>query len=83
MLPVIFSHANSFPAGTYSLLFQLLERRGMAVQALDRLGHDPRFPVSDNWPHLVEQLADSCAARRPKAASLPIWWGIRWAVSSA
>lgn len=58
MLPVIFSHANSFPAGTYSLLFRLLHQRGVDVQALDRFGHDPAYPVSNNWQHLVEQLAD-------------------------
>lgn len=58
MLPVVFAHANSFPAGTYSLLFNLLQQRGIDAQAVDRFGHDPRFPVTDNWPHLVEQLAE-------------------------
>ena len=71
MLPVIFSHANSFPAGTYSLLFDLLQQRGMQVQALDRLGHDPRFPVSDNWPHLVDQLAEFVHAQTPKGSEPP------------
>ena len=71
MLPVIFSHANSFPAGTYSLLFDLLQQRGMQVQALDRLGHDPRFPVSDNWPHLVDQLAEFVHAQTPKRSEPP------------
>jgi pimeloyl-ACP methyl ester carboxylesterase len=58
MQPLIFAHANSFPAGTYRLLFSLLQARGFAVHALDRFGHDTRYPVTNNWPHLVQQLAD-------------------------
>jgi pimeloyl-ACP methyl ester carboxylesterase len=56
--PIIFSHANSFPASTYRVLFAHLRARGFAVRALDKLGHDPAYPVSDNWRHLVQQLAD-------------------------
>lgn len=58
MQPLIFSHANSFSAGTYRTLFTLLRERGFDVQALDRFGHDTRYPVTSNWPHLVQQLAD-------------------------
>ena len=58
MQPLIFSHANSFPAGTYRYLFALLRERGLDVHALDRFGHDARYPVTNNWPHLVQQLAD-------------------------
>lgn len=55
---IIFSHANSFPAGTYSVLFNALNARGFAVKAIEKFGHDPKYPVSDNWPHLVQQLID-------------------------
>lgn len=58
MPPIVFSHANSFPAGTYTLLFSMLRMRGFAVSAVDRFGHDPAYPVTNNWPHLVQQLAD-------------------------
>lgn len=58
MQPLIFSHANSFPAGTYRLLFALLRERGFDVHAIDRFGHDARYPITSNWPHLVQQLAD-------------------------
>lgn len=61
MQPLIFSHANSFPAGTYRLLFALLRERGFDVHAIDRFGHDARYPVTSNWPHLVQQLADFAA----------------------
>ena len=55
---IIFSHGNSFPASTYSVLFQSLAMRGFEVKAIEKFGHDPRYPVSSNWPNLVRQLAD-------------------------
>ena len=55
---VIFSHGNSFPASTYRLVFQSLEARGFTVRAIEKFGHDPAYPVTSNWPHLVQQLAD-------------------------
>ena len=55
---LVFSHANSFGAGTYALLFEALKTRGIAVSAIDKFGHDPQYPVSNNWPHLVQQLVD-------------------------
>lgn len=55
---VIFSHGNSFPASTYSVLLQSLKARGFQVKAIEKFGHDPRYPVTSNWPHLVQQLAD-------------------------
>jgi len=64
---VIFSHGNSFPAGTYSAVFQSLKARGFQVKAVDKFGHDPRYPVTSNWPHLVQQLADFTAREVEKA----------------
>jgi pimeloyl-ACP methyl ester carboxylesterase len=58
---IIFSHANSFPASTYGLLFRSLRSRGHSVRAIEKFGHDPRYPVTSNWPHLVQQLADFAA----------------------
>lgn len=54
---IVFAHGNSFPGGTYRQLFDVWRAAGFAVAAVDRFGHDPRFPVSSNWPHLREQLA--------------------------
>ena len=59
---VIFSHGNSFPASTYGVLFRSLEARGFQVRAIEKFGHDPRYPVTSNWPHLVQQLADFASA---------------------
>jgi len=58
---IIFSHANSFPASTYGVLFKSLRARGYSVRAPEKFGHDPKYPVTSNWPHLVQQLADFAA----------------------
>lgn len=63
---LIFSHANSFPASTYRKLFTELRRRGFKVKAVEKYGHDERYPVTSNWPHLVQQLADFAAAEQDK-----------------
>lgn len=57
-LHAVFSHANSFPLPTYRLLLSLLSERGIQAHGVQRFGHEPRYPVTDNWPHLVEQLAE-------------------------
>jgi pimeloyl-ACP methyl ester carboxylesterase len=59
---IIFSHANGFPASTYRLIIQALREAGHHVDAIECIGHDPHFPVSSNWPKLVEQLATSIPA---------------------
>ena len=56
---ILFSHGNSFPGGTYKVVLDNLRQRGFEVQAIDRFGHDPKYPVTNNWPHLVQQLADT------------------------
>lgn len=58
---IVFSHANSFPAATYGVLFKSLRSRGFTVKAVDKFGHDPDYPVTNNWPHLVQQLHDVAA----------------------
>ena len=65
---IVFSHGNSFPASTYSVLFKGLKSRGFDVHAIEKLGHDPQYPVTSNWPHLVQQLADFTAEKVAKAA---------------
>jgi pimeloyl-ACP methyl ester carboxylesterase len=56
--PIVFAHANGFPAGTYGVLFEAWRAAGHAVHAVERFGHDPAYPVSGNWPHLRQQLID-------------------------
>ncbi len=64
---IVFSHANSFPASTYRVLFRSLRARGFTVKAIDKFGHDPAYPVTSNWPHLVRQLADFAQTEVDKA----------------
>jgi pimeloyl-ACP methyl ester carboxylesterase len=69
---IIFSHANSFPASTYGVLFKSLRARGHAVRAVEKFGHEPQYPVTSNWPHLVQQLADFAGAEIEKHGK-PAW----------
>ena len=74
---IIFSHGNSFPASTYSAMTASLMERGYSVKAIEKLGHDPAYPVTSNWPHLVQQLADFTAeqaatANAPNAPNVPV-----------
>lgn len=63
---IVFSHGNSFPASTYGVMTASLEKRGYSVKAIEKLGHDPAYPVTSNWPHMVQQLADFSAAQVKK-----------------
>lgn len=53
---LVFSHANGFPSGCYRVLFDIWREAGWQVHALPRIGHDPRYPVTSNWPHLRDEL---------------------------
>jgi pimeloyl-ACP methyl ester carboxylesterase len=53
---VVFFHGNSFPASTYRVMLDALRQRGMRVEALEKIGHDPAYPVTSNWPHLVKEV---------------------------
>jgi pimeloyl-ACP methyl ester carboxylesterase len=60
---IVFSHGNSFPASTYRVMLDNLRNRGFEVDAIEKFGHDPDYPVTDNWPNLVQQLADFTQAK--------------------
>ena len=72
MSTIVFSHANSFPASTYKVLFKSLRARGYTVKAVEKFGHDARYPVTDNWPHVVQQLLDFTQAIVEKSGE-PVW----------
>ena len=69
---IIFSHANSFPASTYGVLFKSLRGRGFTVRAPAMLAHNPHYPVTSNWPHLVQEVADFAALEIEKSGE-PAW----------
>ncbi|MDH4481316.1 MAG: alpha/beta hydrolase [Rhodoferax sp.] len=72
MIPIAFFHGNSFPASTYRVLFKHLRARGFSVKAIEMLGHDPRYPVDNNWRSLVGQVADFTRAKVDKLGE-PVW----------
>ena len=63
---IVFSHANSFSASTYRVLFKQLRARGFKVKAVDKFGHAPEYAVTNNWPRLVQQLVDFAEAEIQK-----------------
>lgn len=69
---IIFSHANSFSASTYRVMFKSLRARGFSVKALEKYGHHPQYPVSDNWPQVVQQLIDYATPLVERAGE-PAW----------
>ncbi|TNC92497.1 alpha/beta fold hydrolase [Thalassolituus sp.] len=50
-----FAHANGFTGGTYRVLTDRLSEH-YQVHAIDRVAHNPRFPVTDNWGFLVDEM---------------------------
>jgi pimeloyl-ACP methyl ester carboxylesterase len=52
-----FSHANGFPAACYRKMFSYLEH-DFEIGFVEAIGHDPRRPVTDGWPHLVAELLE-------------------------
>lgn len=50
-----FSHANGFPAGSYQILLDQLAEH-YDVKTIDRLGHQPQYPVTDNWTQIEKEL---------------------------
>ncbi len=50
-----FAHANGFPAGTYTKLFSFLED-DFEIGFIEKHGHNPDFPVTDNWKFLTAEL---------------------------
>ena len=63
-----FSHANGFPASTYRTIFAELAD-DYELRFIERIGHDARFPVTRDWPHLVEELLADIGRRYER----PVW----------
>ncbi len=56
--PIIhFAHANGFPAKTYNKLFSFLEK-DYEINYLPRHAHNPKYPVTDGWERLRDELRD-------------------------
>lgn len=57
-----FAHANGFPAKTYSKLFSYLEDE-FEINYLMRHAHNPKFPVTDGWERLRDELREELEKR--------------------
>ena len=64
---MLFSHANGFPVGTYRKMLGVLGDE-FDIRAVERFGHDPRFPVTRSWPGLVRELLAEIDAQAE-----PVW----------
>lgn len=50
-----FAHANGFPGGSYNKLLEHFNDEYKVI-AIDRLGHNPKYPVNNNWTNLADEL---------------------------
>ncbi|MBN9229718.1 MAG: alpha/beta hydrolase [Legionella sp. 40-6] len=53
-----FAHGNGFPALCYRQMLEALTDYADYCY-LDRIGHNPKYPVSENWHNLVAELIES------------------------
>ena len=53
-----FAHGNGFPSPCYKQLLDQLHKRYNCCY-IDMIGHNPRFPVTENWHFLVAEVIDS------------------------
>lgn len=53
-----FVHGNGFPSPCYQKLFSYLQPQYDIVY-LDRVGHNINYPVTNNWPYLVDEVIQS------------------------
>lgn len=58
MEQIYFAHGNGFPSPCYRQLLDNLEKR-YTCSYIDRIGHNPQYPVTENWPFLVDEILDN------------------------
>jgi pimeloyl-ACP methyl ester carboxylesterase len=57
-----FAHANGFPAKTYNKFFSYL-KDNFEINYLERHAHNPKFPVTDGWKFLKDELKEEIENR--------------------
>lgn len=55
---IYFAHGNGFPALSYLRLLNCLNSV-YECNYLDKIGHNPNYPVTDNWDYLVKEIIDN------------------------
>jgi pimeloyl-ACP methyl ester carboxylesterase len=56
-------------------MFDELRRLGHTVEALDQFGHNPKYPVTNNWPHVIEELREFVTSVKEKYGQTPVLVG--------
>ncbi len=51
-----FAHANGFPSPTYAPFFEALQQHGHSIDYIEKIAHNPQYPITNNWPHLIDEL---------------------------
>lgn len=55
---IYFAHGNGFPALCYKQMLDCLEQE-FDICYIDKIGHNPLFPVNENWHNLVMEVIAS------------------------
>lgn len=55
---VYFAHGNGFPSLCYKQLLDILQTR-FECHYIDKIGHNPDYPVTENWSFLVDELLNN------------------------
>lgn len=63
MSTLFFAHANGFPGKSYSPFFKALQQHGHTIDYIEAIGLNPAFPVTNNWPYLVEELEQEITSK--------------------
>ena len=63
MSTMFFAHANGFPSPSYSPFFEAFQSHGYTIDSIEKIGLDSKFPITNNWQHLVEQLEQEITSR--------------------
>ncbi|MBR7799047.1 alpha/beta fold hydrolase [Undibacterium fentianense] len=66
---VHFCHGNSFPSGSYRHMLQHLGQH-FDIRFLEMHGHNQAYPVTVNWPFLVQELIDTLEANYTEPVAL-------------
>ena len=63
MSTLFFAHANGFPSPSYTPFFDALSQQGHHIDFIEKIGHNPKYPVTNNWSYLVDELEHEITSR--------------------
>ncbi len=54
-----FAHGNGFPSLAYRKMLNQLKAHDYDVYYIKKIGHNINYPITENWPYLVDELIES------------------------